>query len=395
MSFGFATASEILFGPGCLKKTLATAKKHAALGTKALVVCDNVQRASPILDQLTEAKIPYTTLVVQGEPTDSTINSAAAQGRANAVDFVIGFGGGSVMDTAKAVAMLVTNGGKALDYLEVIGQGLPITKKSLPVIAIATTAGTGAEVTKNAVVKSEKHHQKASLRAMSMFPTLAVVDPELMLTVPPHVTAAAGLDAFTQCLEPFTSHLANPITDALAVRGLQAGAAHLRTTYTDGKNIEARTAMALCSLLGGLCLSNAKLGSVHGFAGVLGGMLADAPHGGICGALMPACIAMNVKVMRERDPNNPAIEKYCRAARIVLGRADATPEDLSEWVAETCAMLNVPPLSKYGLRPVHFPEAVRKSSGSSSMKGNPIKLTSEELTAILRQACSPALVSRM
>lgn len=393
MSFGFATATEILFGPGCFKGAFAAAKAQNALGKKAMLVCDVLARAQAIVDELKKAGIPFVTQAVQAEPTTELVDGAVRLAREEGVDWVIAVGGGSVMDTGKAIAMLLANGGECLDYLEVVGRGKKITKKSLPLIAVATTAGTGAEVTKNAVIKSSQHAQKASLRSPSMFPVLAVVDPLLMLTVPPQVTACSGLDAFTQCLEPLTSNAANPLTDALALRGLQEAASSLRQAYDDGKNVAARTGIAICSLIGGLCLANAKLGSVHGFAGVLGGMLENAPHGGICGALIPACIVANIQAMREREPSNPALKKYHQAAQVVLGKANATPEELAQWVAESCRHMKVPPLSAYGLRPEHFPEAVSKSAAASSMKGNPIVLTEKELTSILEQACSPALVA--
>lgn len=393
MSFGFSTATEILFGPGCVKNAFAAAKAHGALGNKAMLVCNDLSRAKAIVDELKRAGIPFIHQTVAREPCTELVDKAAQSAREEKVDFVIAVGGGSVMDTGKAIAMLVANGGECLDYLEVVGRGKKITKKSLPLIAVATTAGTGAEVTKNAVVKSVQHAQKASLRSPSMFPVLAVVDPLLMLSVPPQATACSGLDAFTQCLEPLTSNAANPLTDTLALRGLREAASSLRVAYADGANVKARTGIALCSLMGGLCLANAKLGSVHGFAGVLGGMLESAPHGGICGALIPACIVANIQAMRQRDPSNPALQKYHQAAQAVLGKADATPEQLALWVAESCRIMKVPPLSAYGLKPEHFPEAVSKSAAASSMKGNPIVLTEKELTSILEQACTPALVA--
>lgn len=393
MSFGFSTATEILFGPGCVKNAFAAAKAQNALGHKAMLVCDNLSRAQAIVDELKNAGIPFVHQTVMREPCTELVDKATQLAREEKVDFVLAVGGGSVMDTGKAIAMLLANGGECLDYLEIVGRGKKITKKSLPLIAVATTAGTGAEVTKNAVVKSSQHAQKASLRSPSMFPVLAVVDPVLMLSVPPQVTACSGLDAFTQCLEPLTSNAANPLTDTLALRGLQEAASSLRVAYADGANVKARTGIALCSLIGGLCLANAKLGSVHGFAGVLGGMLEDAPHGGICGALIPACIVANIQAMRQRDPSNPALQKYYQAAQAVLGKADATPEQLALWVAESCRIMKVPPLSAYGLKPEHFPEAVSKSAAASSMKGNPVVLTEKELTSILEQACTPALVA--
>jgi len=298
---------------------------------------------------------------------------------------VIGFGGGSVLDTGKAIAMLVSNGGEALDYMEVIGKGLPIKKASLPFIAITTTSGTGAEVTKNAVMKSEKHKQKASLRSPFMFPALAVIDPSLTISVPPDVTAATGLDAFTQCLEPFVSNASNPLTDAIALEGLKYGAKSLRKAYLDGKDYEARSDMALCSLFGGLALANAKLGTVHGLAGVIGGLI-PGPHGAICAILLPYVILANVKALQARDPKGPYLAKYSIAAQVVCGRADASYDDLAKWIIETCAILKIPQLSTYGLVEKHFQEVIEKSIDASSTKGNPIRLSSEELRIIVERA---------
>jgi len=284
--------------------------------------------------------------------------------------------------------MLVANGGEALDYMEVIGRGLPIKKPSLPYIAITTTSGTSAEVTKNEVMKSEKHKQKASLRSPFMYPSLAVVDPVLTVSVPPNVTASTGLDAFTQCLEPLVSNASNPLTDAIALKGLEYGARSLRKSYTDGKDIGARSDMALCSLFGGLALANAKLGTVHGLAGVLGGLI-PGPHGAICAILLPGVINANVKALKTRDPKGPYLAKYQLAAQVVCGRPDATPSDLAAWVTETCQLLNVPLLSTYGLKKSDFEEVVSKSLEASSTKGNPIVLTAQELLEIVDTATLP------
>lgn len=394
MSFGFATATEILYGAGSIKKALSSAKNLQILGAKALLIIGgNVDRAKPITQQLSEQKISYVTYNVTGEPSTDVADNGAKIAREEKCDFIVGYGGGSVIDTGKAVAMLVTNGGVCLDYMEVIGKGQKIAKKSLPFIAIATTSGTGSEVTKNAVMASKTHKQKASLRSPFMYPDLAVVDPELSVTVPPAITAATGMDAFCQCLEPFTSCLSNPLTDAIALKGLTHGAKGIRTAYMEGSNVAARNDMALCSLFGGLALANSKLGAAHGFAGPLGGLLGDAPHGGIIGALLPSCIVANVHAMQSRDPTNPALAKYTEAARVVIGRSDATALDLATWIAETCQIMKIPPLSAYGLTEDMFEGVVKASAGSSSMKGNPVKLTNEELTSILKQACTPALVN--
>jgi alcohol dehydrogenase class IV len=391
-SFQFGTATRILFGKDCLKQALPLAASLNILGKKALVVTgSNKLRAKPILALLDAKKIAYILYSVTGEPTVEMADEGTEFARINGVDFVIGYGGGSAIDTAKAIAALLANGGAAMNYLEVIGKGMPLLRPALPCIAIATTSGTGSEVTKNSVLKSEKHQQKVSLRSDFMYPTIAVVDPLLTIDVPASVTADTGLDAFTQCLEPFVSCDSNDLTDALAIKGLEAGARSLRAVYANGKDVDARTDMSLCSLMGGLALANAKLGAVHGFAGVVGGCT-DAPHGAVCASLLPACILVNVKALQERAPTHPALNKYFVAARVVCRNANATPTDLAKWVVETCRLLNIKPISNYGMKSTMYAEVIKKSAGASSMKGNPIKLTDAELKWMLECACSPELI---
>ena len=252
----------------------------------------------------------------------------------------------------------------------------------MPYIAVPTTAGTGAEVTENAVLASPAHGRKASLRSRLMLPRVALVDPLLTLGCPPAVTASSGLDALTQCLEPLVSSQATPMTDALAREGLRRAAAGLRTAYQDGSDVAARTDMALCSLLGGLALANAKLGAVHGFAAVIGGM-ADAPHGAVCAALLAAVVEENVRALRQREPESPALDRYVDAARILTGRPAATIEDGIEWLRETVAALNIPGLAALGVRPDDADEIVAKARTASSMRFNPITLTDTELHTIL------------
>jgi len=279
MNFEFATSGRIIFGAG----TVAQAGPAAAhMGARALVAVGAPDEVTAVLfDTLAQHNVAVTRFVVSDEPTIQTIAAGVSLARQAGCQLVIGLGGGSAIDTGKAIAALLTNGGEPLDYLEVIGRGRPLTQPSAPMIAIPTTAGTGAEVTRNAVLASPKHRVKASLRSPHMLPDLAIVDPELTYAMPPDVTTSTGLDALTQVLEPFVSNKANPVTDALCREGLARGARSLRRAVRNGRDTAAREDMALTSLFGGLALANAKLGAVHGFAGVLGGMY-HAPHGIIC-----------------------------------------------------------------------------------------------------------------
>ena len=391
MRFEFATATRIIFGPGTLREVGPIA---AEMGSRALVVMgrtalrqaqDKPARAAPLLDGLAAQGIETVTYSVTSEPTVGTARLGTQRAQEADCDLVIGFGGGSVLDTGKAIAALLTNGGDPADYLEVIGRGQPITRPSAPCIAIPTTAGTGAEVTRNAVLASPEHRVKVSLRSPLMLPRLALVDPELTHTLPPAVTTSTGLDALTQVIEPYVSNRANPMTDALCREGMRRAARSLRRAYEQGDDAAAREDMALASLFGGLALANAKLGAAHGFAGPMGGMF-SAPHGAICGRLLPHVVAVNVRALQERMPESEALHRYDEVAQILTGSGRATADDGVAWVQELCDVLQVPSLASYGVTPADFPLLIEKSSVSSSMQGNPIKLTRDEMREILARA---------
>jgi alcohol dehydrogenase class IV len=298
---------------------------------------------------------------------------------------VIGFGGGSAIDAAKAIAALLTNPGALLDYLEVIGQAQPLQRQAAPMIAIPTTAGTGAEVTRNAVLASPPHLVKVSLRSPLMLPTLAVVDPELTLALPPDVTASTGLDALTQLIEPFVSARANPLTDAICREGLRRAARSLQRAVEHGEDRDAREDMAVASLFGGLALANAALGAVHGFAGAVGGMF-PAPHGAVCAALLAEVMDMNLRALRQRAPASPALARYEEVARLLTGNDRASAQDGVLWVRYLIAALRIPPLGAYGVKPEDVPALCAKAAAASSMKGNPIALDPAELDEILTRA---------
>ena len=374
--FGFATATQIRFGDGTLAEIGALA---AAFGNRALIVTSGkAARHQPLLDYLAQAGIETSVFSVSGEPDIATITEGVAQ--AQQQDMVIGFGGGSSIDAGKAIAALATNPGPVLDYLEVIGKSQPLQHAPLPYIAIPTTAGTGAEVTRNAVLESPEHRVKVSLRSPLMLPRIALVDPLLTHSLPASVTASTGMDALTQLIEPFVSNQANPLTDALCREGLQHASRSLRQVYADGQNASARTDMALASLFGGLALANAKLGAVHGFAGTLGGMY-HAPHGTICAALLAPVMSMNIA-----HGDEGIRSRYAEIARILTQDADASAEDALLWVKETSRLFQIPGLASLGLKDADMGTIIEQSARSSSMKGNPITLTAEQLQSILEQA---------
>jgi alcohol dehydrogenase class IV len=285
----------------------------------------------------------------------------------------------------KAAAALLANPEDPFEFLEVVGRGRPLKRPALPCIAVPTTAGTGAEVTKNAVLASSQHRVKASLRHDSMLPAVALVDPALTLSMPPAVTASTGLDALTQCLEPFVSCQNNPLTDALALEGMKRGARSIARAFRDGANLSAREDMALCSLFGGLSLANAKLGAVHGFAAPIGGQF-ESPHGAVCARLLPLVMKCNVAALRERAPESPLLQRFVQVARVLTDRADASIEDGVAFVDELARELAVPGLSSYGVTAGDISDLVGKAKAASSMKGNPIPLTDVELTRILESA---------
>lgn len=384
MNFEFATARRIIFGVGKFQNIADHAKLY---GQRALIVTRSEEAVTEsFINDLEKEGITSLVFPVHKEPDIELAQAGVTMAREMDCDLVIGYGGGSAIDCGKAISALVTNPGEVLNYLEVIGKGQPLQNPPLPYIAISTTAGTGAEVTRNAVLASPEHRVKVSLRSPLMLPDLAIIDPELTLSLPQEITASTGLDALTQCIEPYVSHAANPLTDGICREGISRAARSLRRAYEDGDQLEARTDMSLVSLFGGLALANAKLGAVHGFAGPLGGMYPTAPHGVICGLLLPYVMATNVAALKTRDPDNPALKRYDEVARLLKGDPKATASDGVAWIQELCEVLTVPTLSNYGVEEEHFPTIIEKARNASSMKGNPIQLTDDELRLILGSA---------
>jgi alcohol dehydrogenase class IV len=324
-------------------------------------------------------------LQVVGEPTVALAKHGAHLAREAGCELIVSIGGGSAIDCGKAVAALCTNAGDIFDYLEVIGKAQPITQAPLPFIAIPTTAGAGAEATRNAVLTSAEHEMKASLRSPMMLPKVALIDPQLTRDLPASVTAATGMDALSQLIEPFVSIRANPMTDALCREGIRRVARSLRKVYEHGDDAGAREDMSLAALFGGMALANAGLGAVHGFASPIGGMF-PAPHGAVCAKLLPGVIEANVKALREREPNNPVLKRYEEVAQLLISNNKATAFDASAWLRELSTALRIQPFSAYGMREEDVTEVVQKAAIASSMQANPIKLTEEELSGILRGA---------
>jgi alcohol dehydrogenase class IV len=387
--FEFATATRIVFGEGAAAALPEIARSY---GARPLVVTGATpQRAASLVSSLSAEFFP-----VPGEPTVDLIREGVRRAREAGCDVVISIGGGSAIDAGKAIAAIATNGGEPLDFLEVIGKGRTIAATPLPFIAVPTTAGTGSEVTRNAVLGSPEHGVKASLRSPLMLPRVALVDPELTYLLPPAITASTGLDALTQLIEPYVSARANPLVDPFCVDGITRVARSLRRAFHDSAdpdgadpddaNLAARRDMSLASLFGGLALANAGLGAVHGFAGPIGGMFPDAPHGAICAALLPHVMAANIRALRRRDEQSPALKGYDRIARICTGDEHASADAGVTWVRELIDELQIPRLGTYGVKSEHVDKLVGKAIQASSMKANPITLTPDELAETLQQA---------
>ena len=383
MKFEFATATRIIFGAGTVNDAGAIAREF---GRRALVVTGrDSRRAERILAGLKSSGVGAVTFSVAGEPELETVERGTKLAKAEHCELVIGVGGGSALDAAKAIAAMLANEGGLLDYVEIIGRGRALTKSSAPFIAIPTTAGTGTEVTRNAVLASPEHKLKVSLRSPLMLARVAVVDPELTYDLPPALTASTGLDALTQLIEPFVCNRANPMTDGLCVEGLRRAARSLRLAFSNGQDKDAREDMSVASLFGGLALANAGLGAVHGFAGPAGGSF-SAPHGAICAALLPHVMAMNLRALRRRDPHGAALYRYEEAAWWLTGDSKAKADDGVQWVRALVTDLKVPRLGSFGIQQTHIADLVVKAAKASSMKANPILLTPEELTETLEQA---------
>jgi alcohol dehydrogenase class IV len=355
MNFDFFNVPRIVFGCG----TIARLKEFVPLASRVLLVFNGKS-----------ADIPHAaTFRQRGEPTVDTVDAALAVARDANCDFVIGVGGGSAIDAAKAVAGLLANGGGAADYMEVVGKGQKITKPAVPWIAVPTTAGTGAEVTRNAVVGWPEKKFKASIRSELLMAKVALIDPQLGVDVPPDVTARSGMDALCQCIEAYVSTGANPMTDAIALEGVTLAARYLKRAYVDGHDLEAREGMAMAALLSGIALTNAGLGAVHGFAAPLGANL-PVPHGTACGLLLPHVITAN----RQRG-----VAKYDDIDRAVGG-------DAAEVCARLVRELKLPGLSTFGANDADLPAMAEFAKRASSMRFNPVTLDDQALVQILQRS---------
>jgi alcohol dehydrogenase class IV len=381
-NFEFASAARIVFGSGRVSE-LPVLARH--FGERVLAVTGNdparwLRHVAPLRQQ----GMVVTHLPVNGEPSIEMIESGVEKARAGKCQLVLALGGGSAIDAAKAIAALAPNEGEILDYVEVIGKAQPLTRPGLPIIAVPTTAGTGAEVTRNAVLHSPEHRVKVSLRNAFLLPAIALVDPELTHSLPPALTASTGLDAITQLIEAFVSKRANPISDALCREALPRAARSLRRAFENGADADARSDMALASLCGGLALANAGLGAVHGFAAPIGGM-DSAPHGAVCAALLPEVVEMNIRAAQETKSLD-VLRRFNDVARLVTGVATARAGDSLTWLRGLCRDLKVLRLGALGVQQGDFDRLAGMALETSSMKGNPVELAPAQLREILEKS---------
>lgn len=390
--FSISRLPRIIYGCGRLgevpalassygNRTLLVTGKHSFYGTK---------RWPAFIEALEKRNIDCLHVTVSGEPSPQLVDQAVSRFFGESIAVVIGIGGGSVLDAAKAIAGLLPHGNSVMDHLEGVGRNIPYRGPSTPFIAIPTTAGTGSEATKNSVLSVQGPEGfKKSFRDECLIPEYAVIDPDLLESCPRDLIAANGMDAFTQLLESYVSLKANPFIDALAWSGMTAFKAGFFAAW-EGKEPDAaqgRAAMAYASLLSGIALAQVGLGSVHGLASPLGAFF-PIPHGVVCGTMVAAATKINIQAMQTREPDNPALNKYAQVGRLLTGRdnindshaRDALIVLLTEW-SET---LQLPRLGNYGISEADFAKIVANSRGSS-MQTNPILLTDAEIETILKQ----------
>jgi alcohol dehydrogenase class IV len=381
-AFEFSGVGRIVFGRGKFSMAGDLAK---SLGRSALVIYNGNANESRV-QTIARSGVQVHAIRQRGEPVVSQVDAAVEEARRRECDCVIGIGGGSAIDAAKAVAGLLTSGGSAIDYMEVVGNGRKISRLSAPWMAIPTTAGTGAEATRNAVIGLPEKKFKASIRSEMLLPRIALVDPDLGADVSPAVTAGSGMDAICQLIESYTSLGASPMTDALALTGIPLAAKNLPTAFADGGNLAAREAMAMAALLSGMTLTNAGLGAVHGFAAPIGANF-PVPHGIVCAALLPNVIQANIQALRSQTGGEaaPALSRYAAIGEIFASTGEPLDACVS-FITELKRQLKIPPLKEFGIGERDIPEMVALARRTSSMKFNPVQLSEDALSDVLRQA---------
>ncbi|MCB1228171.1 MAG: iron-containing alcohol dehydrogenase [Verrucomicrobiales bacterium] len=378
--FEFVAPGQVAFGPGKVRRV---PEFGAAWGQRVLVVTgSSSDRAAALIADLQQRGFICCIWRGAGEPEVSHAEAAARAARDHAAEWVLSVGGGAALDLGKAAAALAPCRGPVMDYLEVVGKGRPLDAAPLPMIAVPTTAGTGSEATKNAVLKVPDSAVKVSLRDPRMVPQAVFLDPDLTRHLPPDITAATGMDALTQLLEAAVCRRATPWTDGLCKAGIRAARHALPRCVAEGGDLEARAAMLQAAYFSGLALANAGLGAVHGFAAPLGGRYPIA-HGIACASLLAPVWRINLETLRLTAPTGPELQRFTRAAEWLTDRPGATAEDAIEWIEALAASLKIPRLSQLGVPATDHDELCRAAQQASSMKANPAPLDHDALMRIL------------
>ncbi len=386
INFNFFTSSEIYFGRGKIKELPELCKRF---GKKIFLLrgkrsFEENETIISIFQELSKNFV-IQEFVVLSEPEVEVVEEAVGIARDFKPDIIVSVGGGSVVDTGKAVSGLCTNEGYVIDYLEGVGKGKKIEKPPIPFIAIPTTAGTGSEVTKNAVISSRKLKFKKSIRHEYLIPKIALVDPSLTDKLSPEVTASSGIDALTQLLESFLSINSNPLTEAISLKGLELASKFLLEAYENGNNRKARDAMSLSALLSGMALANAGLGAVHGIAAALGGLF-NIPHGVACGILLPSTFEVNLQSIIHKEGKEEKFQKFVTISKILTQSTNETPDEIIrsaiKYLKDLKQKLKLPSLKDLGITESDIPQIVKESRGSS-MKTNPVVLSDEEISKII------------
>lgn len=380
--FQFMTASRIIFGEAALQQSLSIIRQF---GHRVLLVSgQNTQRAHQVLEYLKHQAIRYQHVSVWSEPNITMVEECAANGRRFKPDVVVAIGGGSVIDMGKALAAVIPNQGNVYDYVEVVGRNVPLKTHPLAFIAIPTTASTGAEVTRNAVLRSGQDRVKVSLRSPEMLADVAIVDPTLTYGTDPGTSGRGAMDAFVHLMEAYVCGEPNPLTDMICEQGLRCISRSAIAACLDDDKV-ARRDMSFAAMLGGIAITNAKLGAAHGLASALGGKI-DAPHSIITGRLAPYVMQENIDAARIAG-RDAVLERYRKLASLLTGRRNAGIEDSILWVQMMLDRLDIPPLTRYGVCNTPFEQVAQDALKSHAIKGNPIPLTYERLIYILHQVC--------
>lgn len=389
--FEFTIPARIIIGAGTANQLGEVA---AECGGKALLLCgrralEHSGALQSLVHSLTASGVKSEVQRLGGEPDIDTVDRLADLSRASGCDLVVGAGGGSVIDAAKAVAGVLGNAGRARRYMELVGDGEPLARPAAPMIALPTTAGTGAEVTRNAVLACPQRKIKASMRSIHLLPRAVLVDPELAASLPPAIRASTGLDALTQLIESCISRRGTRLTTTLALEGIELVGRCLHRACAAEIDMEAREGMSIAALLSGITLAHAGLGAAHGIAGPLGGRI-SVPHGVACARLLPPAMETNLRVLENRDPASPSLTRLAEACSRLLGQQPAAPREAvtaaAAWVRDFCRRMEIPALSSFGLGEDDLVPLAAAARRASSMKTNPVSLTEDEVVGIIRAA---------